>query len=107
MYDVLHIGREDIVKMMRALEEEQDSSYHSDEMEKLAEEFLSQLEPILEKETFNDVSESFGAFMEYLSEDVFFNGFSAALQMGKALDDMRRDYIKGLNQRMRKEAIYP
>lgn len=104
MYDVLHIGREDIVKMMRALEEQQDSSYHSEDIEKLAKDFLSQLEPILEKDTFDTISDSFGAFMEYLSEDVFFNGFSAALQMGKALDGMRRDYIEGLNRRMSKQA---
>ena len=102
--DVIHIGREDIVKMMRALEEEQESSYYSNEVEALAHEFLSKLEPILDFETFDDASATFGNFMETLSEDVFFNGFCAALQMEKTLDGMRKDYIEGLNRRMSKEA---
>lgn len=105
MCDILHIGRGDIVKMMRALEQEQDSSCYSEKINELAKGFLSQLEPILEKDTFNTISDSFGAFMSDLSEDSFFNGFSAALQLEKALDDMRKDYIEGLDQRMQKEAL--
>lgn len=105
MCDILHIGRVDIVKMMRALEEEQGSSYYSEKTDGLAKSFLSQLETILEEDMFNTIKEKFGSFMSDLSEDSFFNGFSAALQLEKALDDMRKGYIEGLNQRMQKEAL--
>ena len=104
MYDVLHIGREDVVKMMLAFKNEQNSSWYSQELDVRSEAILEPLEALITRDVLINTSDQICALMQDISEDSFFNGFSAALQLQRALDGMRRDYIEGLNRRMSKQA---